>query len=464
MAKKKKKSNANGARAGGAWGRQEQEARINKHLRSMVKNCEKKGEDVEERLANKGYKRTKLSHDTQEIRENKRLKLHISHVQRQLDELRKNLEQWDELEETEKRRKAEQEELKRRDEIASGPPTIHEIAARMRFKRYHPSNWKLRGAARPAWEVYDFDTRYVCPHQQAFKDSAEKAKRLQNIFSLFRGKFASENAPQPQCRNYLSLLNQFGLLNLEAKRFKSARMAFKECMELEGNDPSLVVSPARCRLMRMYLENNRPDEARKLFQEIPDDTSAWIQYSAALVEYVSWKLLGEEGSSEQQALEQLSRAIKSNVFCAYHLAFSDTFSKFIEYSADIEDGPEGTLEEAIEYCASEQMNIWIETEGAIDWIKSVVLTVLNGTPLTQKSGIIRDDLEWEKKLSEAEEDFRKYLADQESKTDDEKDSYPVDKNQSDDKPETEDSKVDFLLYSSMFRAAVDATGTLQGAR
>jgi len=303
----------------------------------------------------------------------------------------------------------------------------------------------------------------VCPHQQAFKDSAEKAKRLQNIFSLFRGKFASENAPQPQCRNYLSLLNQFGLLNLEAKRFKSARMAFKECMELEGNDPSLVVSPARCRLMRMYLENNRPDEARKLFQEIPDDTSAWIQYSAALVEYVSWKLLGEEGSSEQQALEQLSRAIKSNVFCAYHLAFSDTFSKFIEYSADIEDGPEGTLEEAIEYCASEQMNIWIETEGAIDWIKSVVLTVLNGTPLTQKSGIIRDDLEWEKKLSKAEEDFRKYLDDQESKIDDEKDSYPVDENQNDDKLETEDSKVDFLLYSSMFRAAVDATGTLQGA-
>jgi hypothetical protein len=43
----------------------------------------------------------------------------------------------------------------------------------------------------------------------------------------------------------------------------------------------------------------------------------------------------------------------------------------MEYTQDmIEDAEAGTLEEAIEYCSSEEMNSWIKTEGGMVWIRT----------------------------------------------------------------------------------------------
>ena len=260
--------------------------------------------------------------------------------------------------------------------------------------RLGPETWKLRGAARPAWEVYDFDTRYVDPYIQEHEEAKDKAKRSRNLFVIYKGQFGhvglststststtstSTLPPQPACKNFLSKLVQLGHLCVEAKKFKSAREAFLECIKLEGNDEleydhehhhkniQIITTNAESQLMRMYMEANRPDSARRLWERFPKDTSVWIRYSASLVEYVSWNLLHEHDSTQTTAEQLLACAIQSNPYCAYYIAFHDTFDNVMEFTNDIEDG-ETLLEEAIEYCSSEQMGSWIGTDGAIQWI------------------------------------------------------------------------------------------------
>jgi hypothetical protein len=86
---------------------------------------------------------------------------------------------------------------------------------------------------------------------------------------LYRGQFGREGLPNV-CRTFLSLLMQYGTLCVEAKRFRSAREAFLECIELEGSSDTTTslsstytsITNARCRLMRMYIDQKRLDSAR----------------------------------------------------------------------------------------------------------------------------------------------------------------------------------------------------------
>jgi len=48
--------------------------------------------------------------------------------------------------------------------------------------RKGPESWKLQGAARLAWEVYDFDTRYVNPYIKDQEEAHKKAKRSLSMF------------------------------------------------------------------------------------------------------------------------------------------------------------------------------------------------------------------------------------------------------------------------------------------
>ena len=132
-------------------------------------------------------------------------------------------------------------------------------------------------------EVYDFDVRYVDPHMKEHEEAAKRAKRQVNVLKVYRGKLGNEEAPQPVCRAFLSQLMQLGMLQLEARKFKGAREAFKECMDLDG-DGNNAITTARQRLMRLFLEANKPASARRLWEKFPEDRSTWIRYSAALVE------------------------------------------------------------------------------------------------------------------------------------------------------------------------------------
>ena len=318
-----------------------------------------------------------LTHDTLEKRTAMKLKLHLTKIQREVAQMKERLTCWDPQEEAEKEALAKklQEEERPKKKGRTGPET-----------------WKLRGAARPAWEVYDFDTRYVDPNMEAHKKAQEKAKRSQNLLALFRGRLACPEAP-PVCRTYLGLLMQWGHLSVEAKQFKTARSAWLECMELEGNE--YIVTTAREDLMRLYLKLKRYEAALRLGKELKDEQSVWIRYPVAWVVVE----LGKD-QKEQEAL--LVDAVRANPFCAFYLAFYDTFSGVMEYTEDVEDvedQPQSTFEEALEYCEPGTARLW-QQNGAALALRILLHSAFQGTgPLSTR------DIEWEDRLSKIEQEY-----------------------------------------------------------
>merc|ERR1712238_604928 len=379
-------------------------------------------------------------------------RLHVTRLQRQLEKMRERLENWDDVEEALLVKKKEEERRRSKEEVDQEPK---------KKKRKGPETWTLKGAARPAHLVYDFDTRYVDPFIKAHVDAKKKGARCRNIMILFKGKFGTEDEcdiPQPLCREYLSLLTMIGSLSVQLNQIKTARKSFIECMELDSSENP--VTPARCQLMRLYMEANRPDSARRLWENLsPTDPAVWIRYSAVLIEFVSFKILREEGSSESKCEFHLAVAIKSNIFCAYYIAFFDSFNKVMEYTEDIENADESSpLEEAIEYCNSEQMGAWLGTNGATDWVRNFLVRNLNSDSNSERENLPVSDLNWRKALCKTQETHatnvelvaRDYKDD--SKDDDESDC------------EDDESSVDIEMYATMFETTmemVEASGVFR---
>jgi len=361
-----------------------------------------------------------LAHDTIEKKESYRLRLHIENTKRLVEKLHGRLVSWDEKEESQRRLEEQilqENKLKEEKEKEQGIKKPKQHGPR-------PETWNLRGAARPACEVYDFDTRYVCPYEKEIEDHKVKQNSIQNILSVYRGNI--HNGPKPFCQNYVMLLAQLGHLYIEAKKYRKARETFLECIELEGNDMKPSITNARNRLIRMYMEIERYESAKRLCQTLTQETSAWMHYSALLLEFTS-------NETQNQATKEslLEKAIKVNVYCAFFISFHSTFSSVMEYTMDIEDAEDGTLLEAIEYFSSDQMQIWISLN-ASDWMKQSLLRIYKGEILS------KDLLEWGNKLIENEKIhlIGKEQADEESYDDD-------------------DDEVDFSMYAGMFRTAME---------
>lgn len=389
----KSKGSKGGIRRGGvgSWSYEDHCARVTKKVASSLKRrqdkrtsstCTSTTKDKDEEDIQSNYKRTALAHDTQHQIDTKKLGLHLSHLHREILKLRHTLTHWDEEEQQLQLQKQRQQQEQQEQAESRPRQTLAEKAARKRQKM-DPSNWKLRGAARPAWEVYDFDTRYVCPFTLEHERQRERTKRMVNLVVLHRGQFGREGLPTV-CRTFLSLLMQYGTLCVEAQRFRSAREAFLECIELEGTTDTTTsntsITNARCRLIRMYIDQQRLDSARTLLDTTitVHDCSAWITYGASIVRYITWKAeenqVTKQVSNEILSQQTVRHAFESNIFLAYYLAFYDTFTTTMEYTQEmIEDAEAGTLEEAIEYCSSEQMNLWIKTEGAMEWVRTRLL-------------------------------------------------------------------------------------------
>ncbi|KAL7461331.1 hypothetical protein ACHAXS_001750 [Conticribra weissflogii] len=438
------------------------------------------------------YKRSFLSHDNLDQIESSKLRLAISQTQRRVDSLRDRLENWDPTEEAKRSQEEEAEHLKRvklysenmkLDEdarkIAQHDQNLlnakhginnshHRRKANLKKKpRPGPETWKLRGAARPAWEVYDFDTRYVDPHIKAKEEAADKAKRIRNVIALCRGRFALDSdddedhqfhPPQPHCREFLSLLTQLGSLHLEKKNYSSAREAFLEVLELEGTSWPYSITNARTQLMNMYLETNRPASARRLWEQLENEGSAWIRYSAALIEYVSWNLLQEKGSTAETAERLLTKAIRGNVYVAFFLGWRDTMNKAMEYTEELVeygDSESGSILEAVEYSCSSGgyrgLGMWEGTDGSLEWVRSVILRVLNehdGADLAGDELKKKDLLCWETKLSKEEESFEKERIEKE-------DMLKAFGEIEDERNDDNDEEPDLLMYAGMFRTAMD---------
>jgi tetratricopeptide (TPR) repeat protein len=387
-----------------------------------------------------------LARDSKQKREEGKNRLHIKRTQRLLEKLRERLESWDDVEEALLIEK--EKERQRLEKEKEGKPPAKK-------GRKGPETWKLKGAARPAHMVYDFDTRYVDPHIKAHEEAKKKVARCRNVLVFCKGKFGLENdkdVPQPQCREYLSLLMQLGNLCMHSQQMKTARKCFLECMELDSSENP--ITPARCQLVRLYMEANRPDSARRLWEKLPStDPAVWIRYSAVLIEFVSFKILEEEGSSEQKCEEKLTDAIKSNIFCAYYLAFFDDFNEVMEYTEDIEDADDDSpLEQAIEYCNSEQVGAWKGTDGAMEWVRDFIVRTLNKKSTPSPQNLTEQDLDWREALSKTRE---KHAANDDDKH--------VDSSCDSD----DDSVVDIEMYANMFETAMEMledSGALTGEK
>jgi len=388
----------------------------------------------------------RLTHGTEEKFNTKKIQLHITKTERQVTALRDRLRSWDDVTEEKRRKDMEEAERKKRD---AADPTIK----KPRRRRLGPETWKLRGAARPAWEVYDFDVRYECPHIKAHEDAKGRAGRSRNLLLLYKGKFGNSDSPEV-CRDYLIFLMRLALLYKQAKKFKSARTTFLECLELDSEQRPITC--ARSHLMRIYLNANRPHSARRLWGKLsPKDANVWIRYSHALVEYTAWKD-DKEGSSQAVACEALSNAIRANIYCAYYLAFGNNFfDDVMEYVEEIVDATEEEpLEESIEYCNSEQRQSWEENDGAVEWVQAVILDTLqdknNDTDMDQSTSstlpLSKEDLDWRGALQQLEKAAKADFERQEE-------GHINPNNNSDDQEPLEE--VDALMFSGMFRTAME---------
>jgi tetratricopeptide (TPR) repeat protein len=297
------------------------------------------------------------------------------------------------------------------------------------------------------------------------------------------------------CRDYLDLLMQLGHLYLQAKQFKSAREAWLQCLELDYGG----ISTAGDDLMRMYLDLSRYEAAFRLGQRLlgiarsssiqknHDETSSssvWIQYSTALV---AWHL------KDEKAAEYLEQAIRFNPFCAYYLAFWNTFDGVMEYTheldalqqAEEEDDdapPQSSLEEAIEYCCSndnEQAKRWIAMGGHVALRDILLQTIQKKHP-----SLTPTDVDWNARLVKLEQfcqeqEAEAAAANEQQQEDDEKkkaDTSSLEANEqqeetassssssaNDDDDEDNNSssnesmppKVDLAMFVGMFRTAME---------
>ena len=438
------------------------------------------------------YKRSFLAHDNYEQIDSTKLRLATAQIQRKVEALKERLDTYDPVEEAKIAAQQEDELTRRmkldeqnrqfdrqsREKAASeyslqyakhgvNASTNRRKANLKRKPRPGPESWKLRGAARPAWEVYEFDTRHVNVHVKAHEEANAKARRSWNVFAHCRGRFAQgddsddeddeekKKTPQPLCREYLSLLTQLGSIHLARKNYSTARKCFLETIELEGTGHPVSITNARSQLMNMYLSTNRPSSARKLWEQLSNDSSVWMRYSAALVEYVSWNLLGEAGSTAETAEALLGQAMRGNVYLAYMLAWPETFQKAFEYTEEIvEEGdhPQGSVLEAIEYaCSTDEdrgMGMWISTEGSLDWVRCVILRTL--TANTADGAQNKSDLtSWEIGLNREEEAYEQLQREFKDEGGEDEGGEDDDESQgSSDKPDT-------FMYAGMFRTAMD---------
>jgi lipopolysaccharide biosynthesis regulator YciM len=166
-------------------------------------------------------------------------------------------------------------------------------------------------------------------------------------------------------------------------------------MELEGSEH--VVTTARDDLMRLYLKTKRYDAAMRLGEELVQENSVWIRFS------VAWVAVELQKDVVAQH-DILIRAIRANPFCAYFLAFFDTFTSVMEYTEELEDAQdvaESSFEEALEYCTAEVAKCWQEN-GAALVLRNLLLGALQGTGSDMLS---RKDVEWEERLAKIEKEF-----------------------------------------------------------
>jgi hypothetical protein len=384
--------------------------------RSEHKERKRQRQDVKH--ARRHQRTALLTHDTFDKRQQLKVKLHFTKTYRKMEQLKDRLAQWDPVAEAELQRN-EEEEKKQLLLLQEQEQGIQ----KKKWVRPGPETWKLKGAARPAHLVYDFDTRYQCPHQKAHDDYKTKQSRQQN---LLQTPWAEEGRAASVLRDYMSTLMQCGHLQVEMGGNNNSPIPFwQECMTLERLH-SLQWTTAPRDILQWYMDQGDSQQAEQFLEQHPPSDDVWWVFSSA------WLAVELQRSPH----ERMVSAVRNNPFGAYYLAFYETFDQVFEYQDELQEAddiPQSSLEEAIEYCTSVG-KMW-KSNGADRILKRLILDTLQQEAKDgdSTSELTWRDLEWKIRLAKIEE------------------AYEKQRNNDDNAPEGPD----ISMYAEMFRTSMD---------
>ncbi|RLN57752.1 hypothetical protein BBJ29_005695 [Phytophthora kernoviae] len=221
-----------------------------------------------------------------------------------------------------------------------------------------PDQWKLKGAARPAALL----ARIAAGELDECGDEFPKPIETFDLYeqTLKAGKMVERE----ETKEYLSLLKQLAAACCDAGMPDRGIKNYELCMSLDTKDSFHSREGLACAL----IDEGRGAEARALIEEHKDDKSVVLAYCRVIIEYVSWEVLEEEGSSEEVVQAAFSKAFALNPFIAVVLAYHETFFQVMEYVDEIKSPKEGSIEEAFVY-VSQNIGVWVDTVGAYQWIE-----------------------------------------------------------------------------------------------
>lgn len=132
-----------------------------------------------------------------------------------------------------------------------------------------------------------------------------------------------------ETREFCRLLHAAALRAGEAGLEKEQLDFLRELVQHDATD----VQDARSTLVLGLLDANEPAEARALLEAHAKDGRCAMAYSRALVEFISWALLEEEGSTEATAAAARAAAVAANPFAAVFIVHGDAFTARVDPEA-----------------------------------------------------------------------------------------------------------------------------------
>lgn len=139
---------------------------------------------------------------------------------------------------------------------------------------------------------------------------------------------------------------------------------YETCMSLDTTDSMRSREGLAC----VLVDESRGAEARELIERFEGaQDSAVLAYCQVIIEYVSWEVLEEPGSSEEVVRAAFHKAFALNPFIAVFISAHETFFQVVEFVDEIAEPASGSIEEAFAYC-SQNIGVWLDTVGADAWV------------------------------------------------------------------------------------------------
>lgn len=196
--------------------------------------------------------------------------------------------------------------------------------------------------------------------------------------NLFEKVPAGQFWTRPETRQFCKTLSQAAAACRAAGHAEEAAEFLRELEQLDDSDALDIRAP----LVLALLDATDAVGARKILERHPQDMRCALQWSRALLEYISWAVLEEPGATEETAKTALNRAVETNAFVAVFIAHADSFTKFVD-PGEVDrlipaDGPKpnpGVVDEALRYCV-DGLSCWRDAEGSQKWVRDALPTPL----------------------------------------------------------------------------------------